>query len=187
MMFKSKKRFLTSLMLIIELLECQPTFAAPQKFTGKDFSGIYKCKGSNTEVGVYEISASLKLIDQISQNDLGIYSVTLEANDIPIMNGQAIANGKKLALTLNLVGLKKGYSTGIASVKTGQNNNLTYENFYYELLDGKNIIGSEECSLKSVDTSQGSSEQINNSSISNSTQQNKSLEPVNSQKSPQEN
>lgn len=121
--------------------------AAQQDFNGKDFSGAYLCKGENSRIGTYEVTTNLVLDSTISQGDVGIYRVTVENSGLNILSGQAITVGKRLGVTLKLLGAKTMTSTGNAIIKS-TDGSLSYSMNYIESDDTSNVLGNEECVLK---------------------------------------
>lgn len=122
---------------------------AEAAFSGDDFSGTYECKGSNNKVGGYEVMATLKLNPHSSHNNFGTYDITTETENAFIYKGQAIAQGRKLALTFNFSDSHTaGYTTGIADLKPLSLKRWSYKNNYYEPDGAYGIFGSEVCIMK---------------------------------------
>lgn len=119
------------------------------KFTGKNFSGDYECKGKNESVGDYEVFVSLKLNLMNSHNNFAVYDFNTETTNKVIYFGQAIANGTRLAMTFKLSNSKNvEFSTGIGEFKSAGKNRWSFSNTYYEPDDTGGNFGSEQCIMK---------------------------------------
>ncbi|MDI1309465.1 MAG: hypothetical protein PSV17_08540 [Methylotenera sp.] len=137
------------LFLLILLTMWVHVVQADTAFYGDNFSGTYECKGSNNKVGDYEVMATLKLNPHSSHNNLGTYDITTETENAFIYKGQAIAQGRKLALTFNFSDSHNaGYTTGIADLKSLAHKRWSYKNNYYEPDGAYGVYGSELCVMK---------------------------------------
>lgn len=142
-----KKQFLFFLIILYSSL--MSLAHAKSNFKGNDYSGVYACKGSNNKVGDYEVQATLKLNRLSSQGAFGVYDFNTETENSWIYQGQAIANGNKLALTFNLSnGVAAEYSTGLADIQKISPNRWAYTNHYYEPDDSGGDYGTEYCVME---------------------------------------
>lgn len=130
------------------ILFANATYAAPI-FSGDNFSGVYHCKGNNTKVGGYEVMATLKLNRHSSQDNFGAYDITTETENAFVYKGQAIAQGHKLALTLNFSDSgATPFTTGIANISEISPGRWAYQNYYYEPDGTVGVFGTERCVMQ---------------------------------------
>lgn len=116
--------------------------AASKKFTGIDYSGVYSCKGSNAKVGSYKLVATFSINKSNSHGNIGNYDLTIETENATIYSGQAITNGKEMALTIEITdGDSLAFSTGIAHLTPIKNQRYRYTNRYYESTHSSNRVG----------------------------------------------
>jgi hypothetical protein len=144
----------------INLLSVFNSVAAPAKFYGTDYSGVYACKGSNAKVGDYELTVTFSLNKANSSGNIGNYDLSVQTENPTAYTGQAIVKGNDMALTIKFVdGNKHTYSTGLAKFKRIyiEERRFSYMSEYYESDTGANAnansdkpgnFGSEECIQK---------------------------------------
>ena len=132
------------------------------KFTGIDYSGVYSCVGSNAKIGNYELLVTFLINKSHSHGNLGRYDLNVETENSITYRGQAIVNGRDMALTIEMVdGNTMTYSTGIARLMQFKNKRFSYINRYYESNQITNNLetnntgnyGSENCVKLKVKTS----------------------------------
>jgi hypothetical protein len=151
-----KKNFIAVFALLaINLVGISHSVAAPTKFIGTDYSGVYTCKGSNAKVGNYDLTVTLTLNKSNSFANLGHYNMSVQAGNAAAYSGQAIAKGNEMAMTIKFTdGKQATYSTGMAKFKRvyGEDRHFSYTNEYYESEQSQNgnadrpgNFGSEEC------------------------------------------
>lgn len=128
------KRFLVGITIFaIHALFSINALAAPKKFTGINYSGVYACKGSNVKIGSYELVVTFTMNKANSRGKIGSYDLNIETENATQYNGRAIANGKDLAMTIAIVdGDTLTYSTGIAIMQPVNSKRFSYVNQYYE-------------------------------------------------------
>ena len=132
------------------------SMAASKKFTGIDYSGVYSCMGSNAKVGSYKLVATFLINKSNSHGNIGNYDLTIETENSTIYSGQAITNGKEMALTIEITdGDSLAFSTGIAHLTQLKPQRYRYTNRYYESNlssnrsgSGSGNYGSENCIMK---------------------------------------
>jgi hypothetical protein len=109
--------------------------AAPAKFYGTDYSGVYGCKGSNSKVGDYELTVTFTLNKVNSTGNIGHYDLSVQTENSTLYPGQAIVKGSDMALTIKFVdGNKLTFSTGLAKFKRiySEDRHFSYTNAYFE-------------------------------------------------------
>lgn len=124
---------------------------AKPAFTGVNYSGEYLCKGTNDQVGDYELVARLKLNKVSSYGTFGAYSYETETENSVVYTGQAAADGNRIAVSFNLTeahGVE--HSTGIATMKKNELGRWTFKRLYYESDDNGGIYGTENCVMKAA-------------------------------------
>lgn len=131
------KIFLTLLIAVTtQAFSATSALAAPKpaaKFTGTDYSGVYSCAGNNAKIGSYKLLVTFAINKTYSHRNVGRYDLTIETENSTTYGGQAIANGKDMALTIEIVdGNAVIFSTGISRFKHLKNNRFSYTNHYYE-------------------------------------------------------
>ncbi len=149
----------------INLLSAFNSVAAPAKFYGTDYSGVYACKGSNAKVGDYELTITFSLNKANSSGNIGNYDLSVQTENPTAYKGQAIVKGSDMALTIKFIdGNKHTYSTGLAKFKRIyiEERRFSYMSEYYESdanananasADKPGNFGSEVCVQKPSNTS----------------------------------
>lgn len=130
-----KKTFIAITIFGINLLSTFNSLAAPAKFYGTDYSGVYSCKGSNAKVGDYELTVTFSLNKSNSSGNIGNYDLSVQTENPTLYTGQAIVKGNDMALTIKFLdGNKLTYSTGLAKFKRIyiQERRFSYISEYYE-------------------------------------------------------
>jgi len=156
-----KKTFTAIIAILgINLLSTFHSVAAPAKFYGTDYSGVYSCKGSNAKVGDYELTVTFSLNKANSSGNIGNYDLSVQTENPTAYTGQATVKGNDMALTIKFVdGNKHTYSTGLAKFKRiyVEERRFSYRSEYYESDTKANAnpdaekpgnFGSEECIQK---------------------------------------
>lgn len=151
-------RFLALMIIVtINFLWTINALAAPKKFTGTDYSGVYSCKGSNVKIGNYELIANFVINKSNSRGNIGSYDLTIETENSTTYSGQAIANGNNMAITIKIIdGSNQAYSTGVANLKQFKPKRYSYIHHYYESNQTTNSsetnstgnYGSESCVMR---------------------------------------
>src|SRR5687768_4335085 len=152
----TKKNIIAVIALLsIDLVGISHLLAAPAKFIGTDYSGVYQCKCSNANVGNYELTVTLTLNKSNSFGNVGNYDLSVQTGNATAYSGQAIAKGNEMALTIKFTdGKKATYSTGMAKFKRIyiEDRHFSYTNEYYESekassndTDKPGNFGSETC------------------------------------------
>jgi hypothetical protein len=119
---------------------------AAQPFTGKDYSGVYDCTGSDFKEGAYTGTVTLQLNPEQSSGEYGSYDFKLVVPDYGSYPGQAVSLGKTLAIHFALTDSRsKDYGTGIATVAKNKKGKLTFHKFYYEPEFKGGNHGVEDC------------------------------------------
>jgi len=140
--------FWYTLILSFCLLHTAPLYARSKSITN-DFSGLYLCKGSNLAIGSYEVTVTLKKNKRNSRQQFAVYDLVTETENNVEYQGQAIANGNKLAITFKLSDAKNVlYSTGIAEFKKLASKRWQFVNHYYEPDDTGGNHGQEVCTMR---------------------------------------
>jgi len=117
----------------------------------QNYSGIYTCKGKNELVGDYETTATLKLKRVGNNGKLGTYEYSTETENSVTYQGQAIADGSRLAMTYKLTeGRNADFSTGIAEIVKTSQGRWSFHNLYYESDDTGGNYGSEHCVMTTL-------------------------------------
>lgn len=134
-----------TMIAITQPLSAKPV-SAKKAFNGENFSGVYRCKGENEIVGDYEVFINLKLNRLNSYGNVGIYDFKTQTVNDENYFGQAIAHGRKIAVTFKLnKAVNAEYSTGIGSVRKLGKHQWAFTNNYYEPDDNGGNVGSEYC------------------------------------------
>ncbi|MEO7345335.1 MAG: hypothetical protein ABIU85_10930 [Methylotenera sp.] len=132
------------IIVVTNFLWTTNSMAASKKFTGIDYSGVYSCMGSNAKVGNYKLVATFLINKSNSHGNIGNYDLTIETENSTTYSGQAITNGKEMALTIEIIdGDNLAYSTGIAHLTPLKHQRYRYTNRYYESNLGSNRSGSD--------------------------------------------
>lgn len=141
-----KRAILTSLFITlstIQIAEAKPLF------TGANYSGTYLCKGNNSKVGDYQVTAKLTLNRTDSQGNIGIYDFILETENSFAYKGNAVANLNKIAFNLNMSEVASTeFSTGIATITKIGKGKYSYINHYYEIDSAVGTYGKETCIIQ---------------------------------------
>ncbi len=134
------------LVLMMVMLTFAGLVQAKPAFTGKNYSGVYSCKGVNEQVGNYELTVTLKLNRVSSYGNFGAYSYLVETSNSTIYNGQVAADGNRLAISFHFTdGRNVEHSTGIAVIKKNLEGRWSFRKLYYEPDDNGGNYGSEYC------------------------------------------
>jgi hypothetical protein len=135
--------------LAIALLGVASVAQAKIPFSGKNYSGVYECKGNNDQVGDYTVTATLRLNNVSSSGTFGAYHYEVETENSVTYRGQVAADGNRLAISFNFSEKKNlDHSTGVAVVKRNAQGHWTFRRLYYEGDDNGGVYGSENCVLK---------------------------------------
>lgn len=137
------------LCVLTALLAAAPLLVSAAKFEGPNYSGVYDCKGVDQHEGPYTGTATLSLNATQSRGPYGAYDFKLEVPGYGIYPGQAVSQGKQLALHFALTDpAPKDYGTGIATVFRDKQGRISFRKFYYEpeFKGGNN--GMETCVMR---------------------------------------
>lgn len=137
--------------VLIGLLLVAVSAQAKPVFTGKNYSGIYTCNGSNELVGEYEVTATLTLNHISSHGKIGAYHYETTTVNSTVYEGQAIANGNQLAISFKFNGKninERGQSIGVAAIKKDKRGRWSFRKEYYEPDDNGGNYGYEYCVFK---------------------------------------
>jgi hypothetical protein len=136
-----KKRFLPLFLPgLILTIQAQAVSAPP------DYSGIYKCTGSDAHEGKYEATATLERIPEQSEAQYVAYRFRLEVPGYGVYPGHAAAKDREMAIYFALIDQStRDFGTGIASFTKMKNGKWAFRKFYYEpeFKDGNH--GTEDC------------------------------------------
>ena len=138
-------RFLLSLCLlgVFTIANAKPAF------TGKDFSGIYDCKGDDSHEGNYTGKVTMELVPSQSVDQYGAYKFKLEVPEYGIYLGQAAASGTHAAMHFALTDQStKDYGTGIASFKKNKAGKWSFSKYYFEPEFKGGNYGTEQCTQR---------------------------------------
>lgn len=136
--------------VLIAMLGLVGVAEARPAFTGQNYSGIYSCKGTNEQIGDYEVTVTLKLNRTSSYGTFGAYHYEVETVNSLTYIGQAVADGNRLALSFQLTeGHVTERSTGIATIKKNAQGRWSFRKLYYEPDDSGGNYGSEYCVMNS--------------------------------------
>ena len=138
-------RFLLSLCIlgISTIVNAKPAF------TGKDFSGIYDCKGDDSHEGKYTGTVTMELVPSQSVDQYGAYQFKLEVPEYGVYLGQAAASGIHVAVHFALTDQRtKDYGTGIASFKKNKAGKWTFMKYYFEPEFKGGNYGTEQCTQR---------------------------------------
>ncbi|HEU4707684.1 MAG TPA: hypothetical protein VFS17_00040 [Methylophilaceae bacterium] len=133
------------------LLSIAAAAHARPAFTGKNYSGIYSCSGSNELIGDYDVTIILKLNRISSHGRYGTYDYETETTNSNTYTGQAIADGNRLAISFRFNGKSingRGHSIGIATIKKDKRGRWSFRKDYYEPDDNGGNYGHEYCTYK---------------------------------------
>ena len=123
--------------------------AAPQPYTGTDYSGTYDCKGQDDHEGPYTGVVTLKLVRAQSTGAYGAYDFKLEVPGYGAYPGQAAGKGNTLAIHFALTDPStQDYGTGIAElrrVKGPHGLKWAFRKYYYEPAFKGGNFGFEDC------------------------------------------
>lgn len=139
------KSFLLSLCLlgVFTIANAKPAF------TGKDFSGIYDCKGDDSHEGKYSGTVTMELVPSQSVDQYGAYKFKLEVPEYGVYLGQAAASGTHAAMHFALTDQStKDYGTGIASFKKNKAGKWKFVKYYFEPEFKGGNYGTEECTQR---------------------------------------
>lgn len=124
---------------------------AKAPFTGRDYSGIYTCTGSNELVGDYEVKVTLKLNPDSSHGRFAAYEYNTETANGTKYVGQAIADRNLLAISFQFNGKnanERGQSIGHAVMADDKRGRWTFHKRYYEPDENGGNYGHEYCVYK---------------------------------------
>ena len=120
--------------------------AAPQPFTGPDYSGRYQCKGQDDHEGLYTGTVTLALVREQSSGRHGAYRFELEVPGYGRYPGQAASAGAQMAIHFALTDPStKDYGTGIAQFSKMRDGHWQFRKWYYEPEFKGGNFGSETC------------------------------------------
>lgn len=141
---RMKKLAVLSIILMFSgLAEAKPAF------TGPNYSGVYTCKGTNDQIGDYQVQVTLKLNRISSYDKFGAYFYETETENSVVYNGHAVADSNRLSITLQVSDRRSAEnSIGFATMKKDERGRWTFRKHYYEPDDNGGVNGTEYCVLK---------------------------------------
>ncbi len=128
--------------------------AAPQPYTGPDYSGTYDCKGQDDHEGPYTGEVTLQRVPSQSSGPYGAYRFQLDVPGYGSYLGQAAGKGPVLAIHFALTDPStRDYGTGIAEfkrIKAGKHDGKSggkwaFRKYYYEPEFKGGNFGIEDC------------------------------------------
>lgn len=132
--------------LLMSMLAIANAAEAKPVFTGQNYSGVYNCKGSNSQVGDYEVTATLRLNRVSSYDKFGAYYYETATSNSVTYSGRAAAQGNQMAISYKIVdGHNVESNVGTAVIKKNVQGRWSFRNFYYEPDDNGGNYGSEYC------------------------------------------
>lgn len=132
--------------LFVALVLPTLTVAAEPPYSGPDYSGIYDCTGMDGKEGPYTGTVTLQLNREQSSGQYGAYAFKLEVQGFGAYPGEAVAQGKMLAIHFALTDPSTGdHGTGLATIGKDKRGRLTFHKFYYEPEYKGGNHGMEDC------------------------------------------
>lgn len=120
--------------------------AAPQPYTGPDYSGRYDCQGVDDHEGPYAGTVTLALVREQSSGRHGAYRFELEVPGYGRYPGQAASDGPHVAIHFALTDqATKDYGTGIATFRKTRDGRWQFSKWYYEPEFKGGNFGRETC------------------------------------------
>lgn len=120
--------------------------AAPQPYTGADYSGRYQCQGRDDHEGPYTGTVTLALVREQSSGRHGAYRFELEVPGYGRYPGQAASDGAQMAIHFALTDpATKDYGTGIARFARTRDGRWQFSKWYYEPEFKGGNFGTETC------------------------------------------
>lgn len=141
MNMKQMIRFFLALVCAAPALAASPAAT----FSGPDYSGVYDCKGHDSHEGPYTATVTLTANPAQSSGPHGAYDFKMDVPGYGTYLGQAVSQGKHLAIHFALTDpVPKDFGTGLAvvSVKKGK---TVFDKFYYEPEFKGGNHGTESC------------------------------------------
>jgi hypothetical protein len=115
-------------------------------FTGSDFSGIYDCKGQDSQEGPYTSTVKLSLAKEQSTGKFASYSFSMDVPGYGTYPGYMAANGREASIYFALTDPStKDFGTGIAHFSRTKNGKWRFSKFYYEPEFKGGNHGTESC------------------------------------------
>ena len=138
-----------TIILSLVCLAAMPVAFAKPAFNGNDFSGVYDCKGDDSQEGEYTGKVTMELVPSQSINEYGAYKFKLEVSEYGVYLGQAAASGIHVAMHFALTDQRtKDYGTGIASFKKNKAGKWTFMKYYFEPEFKGGNYGTEQCTQR---------------------------------------
>ena len=132
--------------VLVALLEMNGSAFAAGGFTGKDYSGVYICKGQDSKEGPYDGKVTLKLVPDQSSGPYGAYAFTLEVPGYGDYPGFASAFGNSMGIYFaNTDPSTQDYGAGIATFSRDKAGRWHFTKFYYEPAFKGGNHGTETC------------------------------------------
>lgn len=120
--------------------------AAPQPYTGPDYSGTYACTGKDDHEGDYTGTVTMALVRGQSSGAYGAYSFKLEVPGYGAYLGQAAAHGKHVGIHFALTDQStRDYGTAIAEFTKTRAGKWSFSKYYYEPEFKGGNFGFERC------------------------------------------
>ncbi len=120
--------------------------AAPQPYTGADYSGRYSCQGLDDHEGPYTGTVTLALVREQSSGRHGAYRFELEVPGYGRYPGQAASDGAQMAIHFALTDPStQDYGTGIARFSKTRDGRWQFSKWYYQPQFKGGNFGNETC------------------------------------------
>jgi len=135
------------LLALTLLCAASPTFAADKPpFQGQDFSGVYDCKGQDSQEGPYTSTVTLQLVKEQSFGKFAAYAFKMEVPGFGTYLGHAAANERAAAIHFALTDpAPKDYGTGLAQFSRTGSGKWQFSKYYYEPAFKGGNHGTETC------------------------------------------
>jgi len=132
--------------VLLMILGLTATAQAAPAFRSNDYSGIYACKGQDSQEGPYTGTVTLQRVAAQSSGANGAYTFTLEVPGYGAYPGHGASRGREMAIYFaNTDSSTKDYGTGIASFSKRKSGKWSFTKFYYEPEFKGGNFGREHC------------------------------------------
>lgn len=112
----------------------------------KNYSGSYNCKGSNSKVGDYAYTLTLKLNKSHNHDEVSVYDVSGETENSTMYSGNAVAIGNRMSIAFRVSDHKDNiFGSGFAVFKSGPEKLWTFTTHYYEPSETGGAAGTDVC------------------------------------------
>ncbi|GAB4058327.1 hypothetical protein [Uliginosibacterium sediminicola] len=116
-----------------------------------DYSGVYDCKGLDAHEGPYDGIVTLERVPAHSKAGFDAYLFTLEVPGFGRYPGEAVAQGKTLAIhfALDQPG-SDDHGTGLAHIQRDAKGRWQFKKFYFEPAYKGGNTGTETCTWRAA-------------------------------------